>query len=53
SDNIIGFVAVQFEQVLDKAKVLGYFPVKNVDNLPETIPLEKLQPLDNLFAILE
>ncbi|NES90569.1 MAG: DUF1822 family protein [Okeania sp. SIO2B9] len=52
-DNIIGFVAVQFEQVLDKAKVLGYFPVKNVDNLPETIPLEKLQPLDNLFAILE
>ncbi len=52
-ENIIGFVAVQFEQVLDKAKVLGYFPVKDVDNLPETISLEKLQPLDNLFAILE
>ncbi len=52
-ENIIGFVAVQFEQVLDKAKVLGYFPVTDVDNLPETIPLEKLQPLDNLFVILE
>ncbi|MGK7919722.1 MAG: DUF1822 family protein [Trichodesmium sp.] len=52
-ENIIGFVAVKFEQVLDKAKVLGYFPVKDVDNLPETISLEKLQPLDNLFAILE
>ncbi|MEM1168518.1 MAG: DUF1822 family protein [Cyanobacteria bacterium P01_H01_bin.35] len=52
-ENIIGFVAVQFDQVLDKAKVLGYFPVTDVDNLPETIALEKLQPLDNLFAILE
>ncbi|NEO56100.1 MAG: DUF1822 family protein [Okeania sp. SIO3B5] len=52
-ENIIGFVAVQFEQVLDKAKVLGYFPVTDVDNLPETIGLARLQPLDNLFAILE
>ncbi|MGD1700000.1 DUF1822 family protein [Dapis sp. BLCC M229] len=52
-ENIIGFVAVQFEQVLDKAKVLGYFPVTNVDNLPETILLEKLHPLDNLFSVLE
>ncbi|MDJ0519110.1 MAG: DUF1822 family protein [Trichodesmium sp. MO_231.B1] len=52
-ENFIGFVAVKFEQVLDKAKVLGYFPLTDVDNLPETIPLEKLQPLDNLFAILE
>jgi len=52
-ENIIGFVAVQFEQVLDKAKVLGYLPVTDVDNLPETISLEKLQTLDNLFAILE
>ncbi len=52
-ENIIGFVAVKFEQVLDKAKVLGYFPVKDVDNLPETISLDKLQPLDDLFAILE
>ncbi|MGD1717191.1 DUF1822 family protein [Dapis sp. BLCC M172] len=52
-ENIIGFVAVQLEKVLDKAKFLGYFPTTDVDNLPETISLEKLQPLDNLFAILE
>ncbi|NEO57668.1 MAG: DUF1822 family protein [Okeania sp. SIO3B5] len=52
TENFIGYVAVQFQQSLDKVEILGFYPaVKN--NLPEKISLAELQPLDNLFEFLE
>lgn len=52
AENFIGYVAVQFQQSLDKVEILGFYPaVKN--NLPEKISLAELQPLDNLFEFLE
>ncbi|NEQ74234.1 MAG: DUF1822 family protein [Okeania sp. SIO2C9] len=52
AENFIGYVAVQFQQSLDKVEILGFYPaVKN--DLPEKISLAELQPLDNLFKFLE
>ncbi|NES72509.1 MAG: DUF1822 family protein, partial [Okeania sp. SIO2D1] len=51
AENFIGYVAVQFQQSLDKVEILGFYPaVKN--DLPEKISLAELQPLDNLFEFL-
>ncbi|NEP86066.1 MAG: DUF1822 family protein [Okeania sp. SIO2C2] len=52
AENFIGYVAVQFQQSLDRVEILGFYPaVKN--DLPEKISLAELQPLDNLFEFLE
>jgi len=52
AENFIGYVAVQFQQSLDKVEILGFYPAVN-QNLPEKIYVEYLQPLDNLFEFLE
>ncbi|MGB3510574.1 MAG: DUF1822 family protein [Microcoleaceae cyanobacterium] len=51
--NFIGYVAVQFQQSLDKVEILGFYPAVAENNLPEKISIECLQPLDNLFEFLE
>ncbi|MEM1170548.1 MAG: DUF1822 family protein [Cyanobacteria bacterium P01_H01_bin.35] len=53
AENFIGYVAVQFQQSLDKVEILGFYPAVAEDNLPEKISVEDLQPLDNLFEFLE
>lgn len=53
AENFIGYVAVQFQQSLDKVEILGFYPAVAEDNLPEKISLAELQPLENLFEFLE
>ena len=52
ANNFLGYVAVQFQQSLEKVEILGFYPAVK-DNLPEKISIEDLQPLDNLFEFLE
>ncbi|MDJ0555638.1 MAG: DUF1822 family protein [Microcoleaceae cyanobacterium MO_207.B10] len=52
AENFIGYVAVQFQQSLDRVEILGFYPAVN-KNLPEKISIADLQPLDNLFEFLE
>ncbi|WP_256386557.1 DUF1822 family protein [Hydrocoleum sp. CS-953] len=53
AENFLGYVAVQFQQSLDKVEILGFYPAVAEDNLPEKMSVEYLQPLDNLFEFLE
>ncbi len=52
AENFIGYVAVKFQQSLEKVEILGFYPVFK-KNLLEKISVEDLQPLDNLFEFLE
>lgn len=53
ADNFIGYIAVQFQQSLDKVEILGFYPAVAGNDLPKKISLAELQPLDNLFELLE
>jgi len=47
--DIIGCVAVKFDENLDKAELLGFSPRLENCKLPERISIENLQPLENLL----
>lgn len=49
----LGYVAVGFEEQLDRVKLLGFAPVAGADNPPETIPLARLESFDSLIECLE
>ena len=51
--DLMGYVAVQFEESLDQVQLLGFAPAVADDNLPETIPIKNLQPLESLCQSLE
>ncbi len=48
----IGYVAVQFQQQLNEALLVGFIPALEPGNNPDQIPLTKLQPLENLIDYL-
>ncbi len=47
--DLIGCVAVKFDEQLDKAQLLGFIPTVEAAELPEQISISNLQPLDNLL----
>lgn len=49
----IGCVLVQFEQQLDKVKLLGFVPADASGNLPEKIAIDDLQSVEELTEYLE
>ncbi|WP_017715141.1 DUF1822 family protein [Kamptonema formosum] len=49
----LGYVAVGFEEQLDRVKLLGFAPLAGADNPPETIPLARLESFDSLIECLE
>jgi len=53
TEDRIGCVLVQFEQQLDKVKLLGFVPADAYRNLPETISIEDLQSVEELTEYLE
>ncbi|HAA27841.1 MAG TPA: hypothetical protein DCE56_09480 [Cyanobacteria bacterium UBA8553] len=50
-EDLIGYIAVQFEENLDQVKLLGFIPFD--ENLPEQIPIASVQPLDALIDYLD
>lgn len=49
----IGYVAVQFEEHLDKVELLGFLSVVGIAELPCEVAIANLQPLDSLIDAIE
>ncbi|MEM6404090.1 MAG: DUF1822 family protein, partial [Cyanobacteria bacterium P01_D01_bin.116] len=47
--DLIGYVAVKFNENLNKAQLLGFIPALEAAELPEQISIYNLQPLDDLL----
>lgn len=57
-ENRLGCVAVLFEENLKICKLLGFIPASNFMNsnlseLPEEIPVDSLQPIEDIFEVLD
>ncbi|MBD2770947.1 DUF1822 family protein [Iningainema tapete] len=53
TENRLGLVAVQFEESLDDAQILGFVKTNNSGLLPQQIELSKLQSMEQLLDRLE
>jgi hypothetical protein len=53
TEDRIGYVAVQFEEQLDKVKLLGFYPLVDRENPPEVIQLTELKSFESLIERLE
>ena len=49
----IGYVAVQFEEHLDKVQLLGFLSVVGIAELPCEVAITNLEPLDSLIDAIE
>lgn len=49
----LGYVAVGFEEQLDRVKLLGFVPLVGADNPSGTIPIARLESFDSLIECLE
>ena len=47
--DLIGYVAVKFDENLDKGQLLGFIPALEASEFPEQISISNLKPLDNLL----
>ena len=47
--DLIGCVAVKFDENLNKGQLLGFIPAPAASELPEQISISNLKPLDNLL----
>ncbi len=45
----IGYVAVQFNECLNQAQLLGFYPADDAKNLPEQIKVKDLMPRDDFI----
>lgn len=50
TENLIGYVAVQFNEILTEAGILGFLPITAIDNNPlQKISVSNLEPIDVLI----
>lgn len=50
TDNLLGYVGVQFADILSKAEIIGFLPANSVANNPAIqIAISSLQPLDTMI----
>jgi hypothetical protein len=53
TEDRIGYVGVQFNEQLQQAQILGFFPTLDPIDTPEQILISELEPIENLIDYLE
>ncbi|MEL7039004.1 MAG: DUF1822 family protein [Cyanobacteria bacterium J06592_8] len=53
TDNRLGYIAVQFAEELQQVELLGFLPIQKLTYPPQPIPLNQLQPLDQVIDTLD
>ena len=53
TEDRLGYVAVQFGEELQQVELLGFLPAHQISFPPSPVPLDRLDPLDNLIDIID